>query len=131
MSCIIPNIFSFFYCLLYYKNEEPINILGFTNKVDNSLYSEDYLNITLIHKPDMVSKINNSSIVLAGHSLGGIIKLPFIDGLIKKDGAKNYLNDYYKVDNNDLYISNGLGTEKISFRLFNTPSITLYRVYNS
>ena len=116
--------------LIYYKNNIPLNFIGFTKKINNELYIKDYLNITLIHKPDLVKNINEASIVLAGHSLGGQIRLPFIGGLIKKDGAKTYLDSYYKIDNTNLYISNGLGTEKVSFRTFNTPSITLYRLYN-
>ncbi len=116
--------------LLYYENSTPINFIGITDNVDENLYSNDYLNITLIHQPDLVTKINKPSLVFAGHSLGGQIKIPFIGGLIKKEGAKTYLDSHYKINDKDLYISNGLGNEKITFRLFNTPSINLYRLYN-
>lgn len=117
--------------LVYDNALEPINFVGLTSTSDiKSLYDNDYFTITIMHQPDMVQDLPNSNIVFAGHSLGGQIKIPFIGGIIKKDGARTYLNDYYKVDGMQLYISNGIGTENFSFRLFNKPSITLYRLYN-
>lgn len=117
--------------LVYYNSSIPLNFIGLTNTNDlNKLYNNDYYNITLIHKPDEIKNIDNSNLVFAGHSLGGQIKLPFIGGIRKKEGAYNYIDGYYEVNNKKLYISNGIGTEDISFRFYNTPSITLYRLYN-
>lgn len=117
--------------LVYDNALEPINFVGLTSTSDiQSLYDNDYFTITIMHQPDMIQDLPNSNIVFAGHSLGGQIKIPFIGGIIKKDGARTYLNDYYKVDDMQLYISNGIGTENFGFRLFNKPSITLYRLYN-
>lgn len=117
--------------LVYDNSSVPINIVGLTDTDDiTELYNTDYFTITLVHEPDMILDIHNSNLVLAGHSMGGQIKIPFIEGIIKKDGASKYVNDYYEVDNQSLYISNGIGTENFSFRLFNKPSISLYRLYN-
>lgn len=118
--------------LVYYDTKIPINFIGITNS-DNiqELYDNKYFNITLTHKPDIVKKIKNSSLAFAGHSLGGQIKLPFIGGIRKKDGTNNYLEGKYKVNNTELYVSNGIGTQDLSFRFLNSPSITLYRIYNS
>lgn len=117
--------------LVYDNSSTPINFIGLTNTNDiSALYDNNYFSITLTHEPDNVKNINNSDIILAGHSLGGQIKIPFIDGIIKKDGAETYLNSYYEVNDQKLYISNGIGTENFNFRLFNKPSITLYRLYN-
>lgn len=117
--------------LVYDNSSIPINFVGLTNTRDISdLYDSNYYTITLMHQPDMIKSISNSNLVLAGHSLGGQIKIPFIGGIIKKDGAHTYINDFYEVDHQKLYISNGIGTENFSFRLFNKPSITLYRLYN-
>ena len=44
--------------------------------------------------------------------------------------AKKYYKEYYKVNNTDMYISNGLGTTIMNLRLFNKPSISLYRLTN-
>lgn len=117
--------------LVYDNSNIPINFVGLTNTQEiNSLYDTNYFTITFVHKPDSISDIQGSNLVLAGHSLGGQIKIPFVGGIIKKDGASTYINDYYEVNQMKLYISNGIGTQDFSFRLFNKPSITLYRLYN-
>ena len=117
--------------LVYDNSAVPINFVGLTNTKDiDTLYENNYFTITLVHEPDSIHNIQSSNIVLAGHSLGGQIKIPFIGGIIKKDGASTYINDYYEVNQMKLYISNGIGTQDFSFRLFNKPSITLYRLYN-
>ena len=86
-----------------------------------------------MHKPDDIIDINtkNYNLVLAGHSLNGQIRLPFI-GCIgsKPKGAKKYYNPYYKVKESDLYISSGIGTNSSNFRLNNKPSFNLYRIVN-
>lgn len=118
--------------LIYQNSSSPLNIIGLKNIENiNKLYNNSYYNITLIHKPDLASSITNTNLVFAGHSLGGQIKIPFIGGLRKKEGAKTYTEEFYQLDNTKLYISNGIGTEDFSFRSFNKPSITLYRLYNS
>ena len=121
--------------LLFYKDNTPVNIIGLNTLDDYNI--EDLLeqeidynySIVLVHKPDEIINLDNDRInlVLAGHSLGGIINIPYNGGLIKKDGAKTYVNNYYKVNNTFLYVSNGLGYEKFEFRLNNTPSINVYR----
>ncbi len=118
--------------LLFYKDSNPIKITGVTNMLeitedDESI--EPIFHISLLHQPDLIININlNSNIFLAGHSLGGYISFPFIDPLIKKDGAKVFVNGYYKYNNSDLYVSNGLGTEKYKLRIFNKPSLNFYRL---
>lgn len=117
--------------LVYDQSDIPINFVGLTNTNDiQSLYDNSYFTITLVHQPDLIKNISKSNIILAGHSLGGQIRLPFIGGIIKRSGADTYINDYYLIDQKQLYISNGIGTQDFSFRLFNKPSISLYRLYN-
>ena len=123
--------------LLFYKDITPIKIIGVTsNTADiNKLLESDIeysYSLVITHKPDNIELLSNYNInaVLAGHSLGGIINVPYYGGLIKMDGSNTYINNYYKVNNTDLYISNGLGYKLFEFRLFNTPSINVYRFDN-
>ena len=71
---------------------------------------------------------NKSNLVLAGHSLNGQINIPLIKNLFLLDGSKKYYNHFYNVNDNDLYISSGIGTTDFKFRLFNKPSVNLYRL---
>ena len=117
--------------LVYDNSDIPINSVGLTNTNDiKELYENDYFTITLVHEPDSITSLDGSNLVFAGHSLGGQIKIPFIGGIIKRDGANKYINDYYEVSGQQLYISSGIGTQDFSFRLFNKPSINFYRLYN-
>lgn len=118
--------------LIYYNNSTPINFIGLTNKDKiNELFNNPYYNISLFHKPDLIKEISKPTLAFAGHSLGGQIRIPFMRGIRKTPGAETYFEEYYQIDNQKLYISNGIGTEKISIRLFNTPSISLYRLYKN
>ena len=123
--------------LLYYKGETPILIAGFSpiNSKPNYeiLANEAYQNlykIIIFHEPDSYESIKNynCNLVLSGHNLGGIIKIPFTNKkIINKENAVIYNNSYYKINNTKLYISNGLGGNN-NFRLNNYPSINLYRI---
>lgn len=95
--------------------------------IDNIDYS---YKILITHYPDYIEKINdyNFNLVLSGHSYNGQIKIPFMGGLIKRNHANDYYNDYYKINNADLYISGGLGTDNINIRFLNKPSFNLYRL---
>lgn len=122
--------------LLFYKDITPINIIGLTNSdnISQLLESDVTYNYTLLitHEPDLILDLTSYDIntVLSGHNLGGIVDIPFYGGIVKKDGAKTYINDYYKLNDTEIFISNGLGYEKFNFRLFNTPSINVYRFDN-
>lgn len=87
--------------------------------------------ILLMHEPDYIDELNNNrfDLILAGHSLHGQVKIGPIP-LIIKEGSKKYIFSHYKLENSELYISNGLGTEDYNNRLFNTPSYNIYRLTN-
>lgn len=112
---------------IFYKDSTPIDIIGFnTNNLDFEKTKSDKFAICLLHNPDEIDTILenvNCNIAFAGDTLGGEIKLfgePVLDN-------HKYKNDYYKIKNTNLYISNGLGNES-NIRFFNHPSISLYRL---
>ena len=119
--------------LVFYKDVTPINVIGLTdtNNVESLLESDVTYSYTLAitHEPDNLKDLSNYKIdtILSGHSLGGIINIPYYGGIITNDGAKTYINDYYELNNSEIFISNGIGNKKFEFRLFNTPSINVYR----
>lgn len=132
------------YDCIYNKNNEIIMISGLSSNIkDKKSISKkleniyDYLNnnkvtysILALHEPDFIDKINLKmfNLVLAGHTLGGEVKLPIIGGTNYPKYGKKYIKNYYKKSNTDIYISNGLGTSDLKMRLFNNPSFNLYRL---
>lgn len=84
------------------------------------------------HFPDNFDLINdkNINLFLSGNSLNGQVRLPFLGGIIKKDGSKKYYDEKYYINNTNIFISNGLGNPKYDIRLLNTPSINFYRLYS-
>ena len=85
-------------------------------------------NILLMHEPDYIDDLtdNKFNLILAGHSHAGQIRTPF-GPIILPTGSTKYYEKYYKIDNSELYISNGLGVSSYNFRLFNTPSYNIYK----
>lgn len=132
------------YKLIYNKSIDPILLVGISSNYKNNhiketlnnIYSEikDKYNysILILHEPDFIDKIDysNFNMILSGHSHNGQINLPFIGGLIKDKYSNIYYKEYYKLDKTKLFISSGIGTNKYKFRLFNKPSINLYRLRN-
>ena len=134
------------YELIYSKGYTPILLAGissFNNNINESYTKiEEFINssnefnniykILLIHQPDLIDNVNYSyfNLILSGHSLDGQIKLPIINDWLLPVNAKKYHEKYYKLNSTKLYISNGVGTTNFKFRLFNRPSINLYRLSN-
>lgn len=123
---------------LFYKDIKPIKLSGLTNldNVDKSLEMLDnydtLLNIVITHYPDYIKNLLNKDIdiIFAGHSLKGQVRIPFYGGLIKKDWAKTYIDNFYEIDDKRLYVTGGIGTDNIKFRLFNKPEVNLYTLKN-
>ena len=126
---------------IYYGNLNYILISGIGNDFNNNslidmnnhLKTEQapIYTILLVHKPDIIDNIEETfDLVLAGHSLNGLVNLPLIGPLYLEDGAIKYHKEFYQINNTKLYISNGIGTNNYSFRLFNKPSFNFYRMTN-
>ena len=112
--------------LIYYKGSIPINIIGYGKEVKND---SEYFSILLTHDPKNHNKVKND-LTFAGMTHGNQINIPLINKIIDIDNS-NYDSNYYQFKNHEMYISNGLGTNKYQFRLFSHPSINVYRLYNN
>lgn len=129
--------------LIYYKNIVPIKIVGTSSliksKVDyvnafNILGDENnYFTILLSHEPAIVNEINDYkvNVLFSAHSLGGLVNIPFVGGIIKLEKTDNYLKGYYNTSKMKIYVNSGIGTQDYKFRFNNRPSINLYRLYNN
>lgn len=73
---------------------------------------------------DMWSELGVDT-VLCGHGHGGIIRLPFVGGLIGQDRQlfPEYTGGLYTKGRTGMVVSRGLGISGIPFRLFNRPHL--------
>lgn len=85
------------------------------------------LNLILAHNPDVfkLSEIKNS-VMLAGHTHGGQVNLPFIGELIVPSMFGNSLaSGIITDDTRVLYVGTGLGTSILGVRFNVTPSVDI------
>lgn len=131
------------YDLIYDGDKTPIIIIGISSLLNNnydidsafSYFKENNSNsnlysIVIFHEPDLtdyILKNKNTDLLLAGHSHNGYIKLPFVNGLIKSDGATEYYDERYDFSNSKLFISSGIGTNGSGVRFLCHPSINFFR----
>lgn len=136
------------YDLIYNQQYESIFLAGMSTTTQGTKNAKDkmipvmnYLTeseqkpnytILITHEPDSILDIDYSKfdLILAGHSHLGQIRLPLIGGLCYPSLSKSFKEDHYVLENTELYISGGIGTTKIPFRLFNSPQINFYRLTN-
>jgi hypothetical protein len=124
------------YKILY--NEDGISLLISGVKYSSSLrfldeIQYDGFKINIMHTPDTMDKIDhlNYNYVFAGHALKNQINVPLVNKLLLKKGSKMYYKDHYKINDTNLYISNGIGCDKFKYRLNSIPSINVYRIKNT
>ena len=126
--------------IIYGKEGSTIGIYGFDNITygspniegfkDNSFNSSN-LKIVLLHETDYIDYFINDyniDVILGGHSHNGQVKIPFVRPIFLPDGAKKYYAPYYKINNADIYISNGIGESTFNIRFNSIPSINFYRI---
>ncbi len=131
------------YELIYKDTETPIFLCGLNSSLKEEVnlsecinyFKEnenlDYYKIYMIHESDNIKKITNDAspdLLLTGNSLGGCINIPFYGSLIKPNGSKKYMEEYYKIKNSEVFVSTGIGTDLYPYRFLNNPSFNLYRL---
>lgn len=133
------------YDVIYNNSDDPLLLVGLNTKdgqlnIDDGFayfkeptHNSNAYTITLLHKPDITDQVLDnfsSDLFLSGHSHNGYIVVPFVGGIYKNSEAKKYNSPYYKLDDSELFISSGLGTNGPGFRLFCRPSINFFRLSN-
>lgn len=87
-------------------------------------------NILIAHNPLMeyAYKDTNADLVLTGHVHGGVIKLPFLGGLLSPEYKffPAYYDNVHKIKNMTMVVSRGLGfSRRVPLRLFNPAEIVI------
>lgn len=130
--------------LLYFNGNDPLLFIGTPSLIKGNIdltsskttneNTENIYKIWLSHEPTILDRLYenniNANLILSGHTLNGLISLPFDGYLLHQEETNHYLKNYYEKENTQMYISNGLGTYKYNLRFLNAPSINLYRLYS-
>lgn len=74
-----------------------------------------------------------ADLVLSGHGHGGIIRLPFTDGLLSVERTffPSYTAGFYEENGSALFVTRGLGNSGPMFRLFNRPEVAVVTLRSS
>lgn len=115
--------------LVYSNDNTPVLLVGAN---DAKSYEEKQTGFTVLalHDPNTIDKYkeHNFDMALAGHTHNGQINVPKIKNLFIKG---NYAKNYQMVNKTKLFINPGIGTSKVNIRMFNHPTIYLFRLYKS
>jgi predicted MPP superfamily phosphohydrolase len=86
--------------------------------------------LLLMHYPRVADHLGDRhfDLILAGHSHGGQVRLPFWGALIVPRGVGRYDLGYYKTAGGPLYVNAGIGTYRLPFRFNCRPEITLITI---
>ena len=74
-----------------------------------------------------------ADLVCSGHAHGGIIRLPFTDGLLSHDLDlfPSYTAGLYEENGSVLFVTRGLGNSGPSFRVFNRPEVAVLTLHRA
>lgn len=83
--------------------------------------------ILLMHYPANADRLQGRrfDLILAGHSHGGQVRLPFYGALILPWGVGRYEHGHYDTPAGALYVNAGIGTYHVPLRFNCRPEITL------
>ncbi|KOS66878.1 hypothetical protein AEA09_15340 [Lysinibacillus contaminans] len=100
----------------------------------NEMLARNQNTLVLLHEPDVAKQLEftNHALVLAGHSHGGQVYLPFIGPLATTALAEEYVKGWYTLSGNvnpNLYVNTGLGNTKLPFRFGNIPQVALINIH--
>lgn len=124
--------------LLFNEQKAAIRIVGIDSLIggqvslENAYDNHDFFTIAFTHCPDLFAQLptEKTALTLAGHTRGGQIYLPFLERLYRPEGGKKYFRGAYFKDQSELYVSNGVGTDQKSIRLWADAEIVSYQLHN-
>ena len=90
--------------------------------------------VLLAHRNNLFTpqySLLGADLVVSGHGHGGIIRLPFTDGLLSTDRTffPSYTAGLYEENGSCLFVTRGLGNSGPTFRLFNRPEVAVVTLY--
>ncbi len=110
--------------------------------VDENVYHHDKLlealyrvpknepRLLLAHAPDIFDEasLEGINLVLAGHTHGGQVGIPFLVELSMYANRTIYMKGLFKKKRTQLYVNRGIGTKTLPIRFLCRPEITILKV---
>lgn len=95
--------------------------------------SGNYYSILLHHQPEYITDMvaeSNVELVLCGHTHGGLVRIPFVGGVIAPNQGlfPQYDKGEFDFDNSTMIISGGLGVSNPVPRFNNQPEICVINI---
>lgn len=88
----------------------------------------------LAHRNDRFAdeySLLGADLVISGHAHGGIVRLPFTDGVFSHNGLfPTHTAGLYEENNSLLFVTRGLGSSAPACRLFNRPEVAVLTLHN-
>ncbi|MBR5337729.1 MAG: metallophosphoesterase [Lachnospiraceae bacterium] len=119
----------------YYERFEKITMEKdyITGKLGPAADSGDSLKLLIAHNPDYFDAYMDwgADLAFSGHLHGGVMRLPFVGGVISPQFhlfPKYSGGMYYNKDGRALMVSRGIGTHSVNIRIFNRAEVVMIKV---
>ena len=90
--------------------------------------------LLLAHRNDRFAdeySLLGADLVISGHAHGGIVRLPFTDGVFAHGGLfPTHTAGLYEENGSALFVTRGLGSSAPAYRLFNRPEVAVLTLHN-
>jgi predicted MPP superfamily phosphohydrolase len=93
--------------------------------------------LLMSHGPDYADTVRADprghlvDLMFSGHTHGGQVRLPFLPPLHLPIGGLKYVEGLYQLDRLQLYVTRGIGTVGLPFRLNCPPEVTLFTLQSA
>ena len=105
-----------------------LNIIGVDRMPASFPPADERKNIVLVHYPEWADKLSGFryDLVLAGHSHGGQVRIPFYGAVIVPFSTGNYELGRFNTLAGPLYVNPGIGTFYLDARFNCRPELTVF-----
>lgn len=134
------NLYGMWFNLKYYKDVSNSNTKNIyfdetkMQKITGNCDSKRF-NILLTHDPLYFETYNEwgADLTLSGHIHGGIIRIPFIGGLLSPERKffPKYSAGEYHMNSHTMIVNRGLGNGNFGIRIFDNPDISVITLKSS
>ena len=92
------------------------------------LSGQGICNTLLCHEPDFADEAEPFALMLAGHTHGGQVRLPFCPPFVRPPGGEGYTAGFYQTAKGTLYVNRGLGMTSLPLRFGARPELTVFHL---